>query len=170
MGRVWKWRVTSFFLAVISANTLTSSSTFSGRTHGDKLIIPRGWLSYVAPELLAVLSPDESCLDSMQYTYQSDIYAFGILWYELLTCKLPFQDYEPEQLIYAVVNGLQPKTSNIPATDNVKETISKCWSHEPQTRPPFAKVLNEVKRRMPVTRMASHPAKLSKSMELIAMF
>ena len=65
------------FLAVISTNMLSSLSTFSGRTHGDKLIIPRGWLSYVAPELLAVLSPHESCLDSMQYTYESDIYAFG---------------------------------------------------------------------------------------------
>ena len=68
-----------YHLFLLSAQHLVSvpSTLFPGRSHGDKLVIPRGWLSYVAPELLCVLSPHDSCLDSMQYTYKSDIYAFG---------------------------------------------------------------------------------------------
>ena len=48
-----------------------------------------------------------------------------------------------------------------------QDILTKCWCYDPDTRIPFAKMLEDLKKRMPVTRIASHPAKLSKSMDSI---
>ena len=53
---------------------------FVFRGQQDRLVVPRGWLNYVAPEILQVLSPvpsNSECMDCYPYTFQSDIYAFG---------------------------------------------------------------------------------------------
>lgn len=45
-------------------------------TNQPAMIVPRGWLSYLAPELIRKLDPrNEQSL--LQYTPQTDVYAFG---------------------------------------------------------------------------------------------
>ena len=68
-------KVTSFVLHVPGTFSCSCSScVFFFRMKG-KLMVPRGWLNYQAPEILKVLSPFETC--DKHYTFQSDIYAFG---------------------------------------------------------------------------------------------
>lgn len=147
----------------VGFNLVTDCQLFPGMK--GKLMVPRGWLNYQAPEILKVLSPFETC--DKHYTFQSDIYAFGILWYELLTGTWPFGNYEPEQVIYLVGNGARPKTEHVNSTTTVKDILTKCWNYDPEMRIPFAKMLEDLKKRMPVARIASHPTKLSKSMDSI---
>jgi eukaryotic-like serine/threonine-protein kinase len=50
---------------------------------------PVGSLTHAAPELL----------DSQSITVQSDVYAFGMLMYELISGRQPFKGYSAAELI-----------------------------------------------------------------------
>ena len=63
----------------VGFNSVTDCQLLIGGQQ-DRLVVPRGWLNYVAPEILQVLSPvpsNSECMDCYPYTFQSDIYAFG---------------------------------------------------------------------------------------------
>ncbi len=73
-----------------------------------------GTAAYMAPELHA--SADNASV-------QSDLYAFGVLFYELLTAKLPLGRFEPP----SVVNPKIPKA--------IDQIIENCLVSEPSQRP-----------------------------------
>jgi serine/threonine protein kinase len=74
-----------------------------------------GSLTHAAPELLASNSSN---------TPQSDVYAFGILMYELITGKEPFKGCSPTDLI--VIKTTKPTASTLtmePAMDPVYNAL-----------------------------------------------
>ena len=48
-------------------------------SHGETMKIPRGWLSYVSPEIMRELkvSPSSQTCIQLPFSKQSDVYAFG---------------------------------------------------------------------------------------------
>ncbi|RIB19214.1 kinase-like domain-containing protein, partial [Gigaspora rosea] len=84
-------------------------------------------LSYVAPEVLLTKNT----------TYQTDIYSFGILLYEIMTSLSPHQILTPDNLnigIIRICNGLRPVLpKNIPGP--VEHLITQCWDSDPSRRP-----------------------------------
>ena len=71
-----------------SKNTLSDLSFFkvikdflyAGRVASGLLKIPRGWLCYLAPELIINLKPpsiDDDVFSTLPYTNMTDVYAFG---------------------------------------------------------------------------------------------
>ena len=79
-----------------------------------------GTMAYMAPEQMQ--SAD-------LVTSQSDLYSFGVVLYELLTCKLPLGRFQ----LPSVVNPKVPK-----ALDKV---VDKCLSPDPVARPVSANVI-----------------------------
>lgn len=83
-----------------------------------------GSLTHAAPELLA----------SRRNTPQSDVYAFGILVYEVITGREPFRGYSPADLIVLKTSGatadtlsLQPGSGPIfQAFDAVRIVLVPC--------------------------------------------
>ena len=89
---------------------------------------------YAAPELFKK-SP---------YSEKVDVYSFGVLVYEILTGKLAFRSFDPFQLMmHIIVNG---KREPIPdsVTPFGKELIEKCWDSEPDNRPSFASISEQL--------------------------
>ncbi|CAF1155221.1 unnamed protein product, partial [Didymodactylos carnosus] len=85
----------------------------------ELIIAPRGWLSYLAPEILRKLDPrDENSL--LHHTQKTDVYAFGTVWYELLFREFPFAKQPPEYIIWRAGNSLKQPLSSVHITKNAK--------------------------------------------------
>ncbi|CAF0893253.1 unnamed protein product [Rotaria sordida] len=106
-------------------------------TKQPAIIAPRGWLSYLAPEIIRKLDPrNEQTL--LQHTPQTDVYAFGTVWYELLFREFPFAKQPPEYIIWRAGNSLKQPLSSVHISKNAKDIINQCWSFVPDDRPDFA--------------------------------
>ncbi|EFA77570.1 RasGEF domain-containing protein [Heterostelium album PN500] len=92
---------------------------------------------WLAPEVMA----------SMAYSEPSDVYAFGIILWELYTRSHPFDEYSFGQwmskLEDEIIRGLRP---NIPAScpPEYVELIQSCWTHEPNSRPTFTSIVESL--------------------------
>jgi len=92
-----------------------------------------GVLPYIAPEVL----------QGAPCTQEADIYAFGIIMWELASGYRPFADRAHDlNLAIEICKGLRPY--HIDGMPVVYETLMKrCWSADPELRPSAAE-LNEI--------------------------
>jgi serine/threonine protein kinase len=118
-----KVKLVDFGLArTIGADKLTDSSTFSG-TPG-----------YIAPEV---------ALQGKSDAPSADVYAIGVIAFELLTAKMPFTAATPAALVLMHATKDAPRVAavapeaNIPPS--VDELVALLLSREPTTRPASAR-------------------------------
>ena len=80
------------------------------------------------------------------YSNLSDVYAFGIVLFELTTNQLPYSHYSNrDQIIFLVGRGkLKPDISQIRSdTPNLlKRLLTDCVSFVAEARPPFSQVFS----------------------------
>lgn len=151
---------------IITDHGLFSATKLHYTDHG--LGIAHGWLCYLAPELIRGLKPYRSEEDLL-FTKNSDVYAFGTVWYELLCGEFPFKRQPHESVIWQVGRGMKQTLANLQASRDVKDILMLCWAYDPDSRPDFAKLLTMLER-LPKKRLArspSHPVQLSRSAESV---
>lgn len=90
-----------------------------------------GTVAWMAPEVIR----NEPCSEKV------DVWSFGVVLWELLTCEIPYRDVESSALIWGVGNNsLQlPIPSSCP--DGFKLLLQQCWSAKPRNRPSFRQIL-----------------------------
>ncbi|KAH7714163.1 protein kinase MAP3K [Aphelenchoides avenae] len=97
------------------------------------------WMSQ-APEVLA---PSINKVTT-PYTFESDVYAFGICVYELITSRLPYRGYMEEQVMFQVARGtLQPDYSCVKDGryfDVLRVISESCIKQNRSARPSFDRV------------------------------
>ncbi|CAM6018529.1 unnamed protein product [Sphagnum balticum] len=75
------------------------------------------------------------------YTKAADVYSFAMVFFEVLTGEIPFQDKLPTQLLQCVLKGERPI---LPPDDycpvHVSAVIKKCWATMPEDRPQFHEI------------------------------
>ncbi|CAJ0572795.1 unnamed protein product, partial [Mesorhabditis spiculigera] len=124
------------------------------------IITPTSWLPYLAPELITEIADDFRELPSNEET---DVYAFGTIWHELLVGRLPWSGSRPETIIWRVGNGVKPRIPKDCPFDGIW-ILSACWSHDPSDRPSFPELLHDM-RQMPTLKYDANPR--TKSFESI---
>ena len=126
-------------LADFGLSTLTPSAPGEMST-----ITAGGTPLYMAPELL---NPDKYGEKNSRPTKPADIYAFGMVIYEVLTGFDPFydQNFGTIQLICRVVDGLRPTKPNnakyIGFGSGTWELVKECWKVQSKRRPTVKRVL-----------------------------
>ncbi|XP_020115320.1 serine/threonine-protein kinase STY46 [Ananas comosus] len=90
-----------------------------------------GTYRWMAPEVI----------EHKPYDQKADVFSFGILLWELLTGKIPYEYLTPLQAAVGVVQkGLRP---TIPKNTHPKliELLERCWQQDPTQRPDFSEIL-----------------------------
>ena len=93
------------------------------------------------------MSPELLDPDAQDYnrTERSDCYALGMVVYEVLSGLLPFYQYPDLIVVGKVVGGGRPERPQGARgawfTDDVWETLERCWTPQPGNRPGIGDVL-----------------------------
>ncbi|EAY13046.1 TKL family protein kinase [Trichomonas vaginalis G3] len=105
------------------------------RREDDKMTQSIGTPHWMAPELLATGS---------FYTNKVDVYAYGIVLWEILTKQYPYNLMDPQQIVAQVLaNDLRPEIpENSPP--RLASLIKKCWDRNPDARPSFDRIVSEL--------------------------
>ncbi|MCE3233605.1 MAG: hypothetical protein K0R98_1862 [Rickettsiaceae bacterium] len=107
---------------------------------------PARTLAYEAPEI-ASLNLSAAAIDDKReklYSGYSDIYAYGVLLWELATRKIPFEGKDPLTVLTILSQG---KTEKIPMDCPVRfaALIKACWAIKPEMRPSAPDLLTQIK-------------------------
>ena len=131
----WKVKVSDFNLSKLMDPDEVQMSSLAATN-------PR-WL---APEILAGGSA----------TFASDVYAFGIVLWEMLTWQLPWAGANPWQVVTVVAEGGRleiPGRQQLPGNDTDSfqgldgyiGLIRRCWAQNPHERPTFQEVIGTLR-------------------------
>jgi len=94
-----------------------------------------GTVAWMAPELLAPPAPGQP---PARPSFRTDVYAWGVLAWQLLTlAPAPFSGLNEEQVRGAVARGDRPDFAALPAgvPDALRALIARCWDAAPGSRP-----------------------------------
>ncbi|GLC37193.1 hypothetical protein PLESTB_000990000 [Pleodorina starrii] len=100
--------------------------------NGNRQVLTGGLGTYqwAAPEVLA----------HQRYSEKADVYSFGIVLWECLTRKLPYEGMTAVQAAIGVVtHGLRPDMPRDTPPD-VSELVRACWAAIPEQRPAFTQI------------------------------
>lgn len=101
------------------------------KTMGSTMTGLIGTPAYMAPELLRGES---------HYKGAIDIYAFGIILWEMYTRDDPYENIGPFQIAHQVLEGLRPSIPDS-CPYNLHVLIERCWNPRPEGRPKFKEIL-----------------------------
>ncbi|XP_032899002.1 kinase suppressor of Ras 2 [Amblyraja radiata] len=144
-----------------------SGALQEGRRESE-MRIPNGWLYHLAPEIIQQLSPstDE---DKLPFSKQSDVFAFGTVWFELHAREWPFKNQPSDAIIWQAGRGMKPNLSQIGVGKEIVDILLFCWAYEQEERPSFSKIMELLEKLPKRNRRLSHPGHFWKSAEYVSL-
>jgi len=136
----WGAKISDFNLSrIMEESTSSRTSTIGGAMN------PR-WLSV---EVLSGAKPGPS----------ADVFAFGVVLWELLTMEVPWESTYPRVIVSTIQKGgrlpipdlatLQsrwgPGSSSFAKLDDYVALMQRCWAQDPGQRPAFAQVIHDLR-------------------------
>ncbi|KAL8096571.1 RAF-like serine/threonine-protein kinase 20 isoform X1 [Apium graveolens] len=117
-------KVADFGLSKIKRNTLVSGGV-------------RGTLPWMAPELLNG--------GSNKVSEKVDVFSFGIVLWEILTCEEPYANMHYGAIIGGIVNNTLRPAIPSNCDSEWKRLMEHCWSPNPVARPSFTEITNRLR-------------------------
>lgn len=83
-----------------------------------------GTIHWMAPEMIR----DET------FSFASDVYALGIIFWEILACSIPYENFSRKRALEdAVLAGERPPI-NVDWPSEAQDLMMHCWANEPSHR------------------------------------
>jgi serine/threonine protein kinase len=94
-----------------------------------------GTVQWMSPELLS---------GSTDYTDKVDVYAYGMLLYEIELFEPPFCGLDPQEIEALVLEGGRPDFHPDCDSSPLVRLAQSCWHQEADRRPPFSQVVSDL--------------------------
>lgn len=98
----------------------------------------KGTPIYLAPE----------CLENDEYSPATDVYAYGIVVYEIMTGENPFAHFYQSKNLAILIKKICSECYRPELTPDIPEAyqtlIQKCWSQNAEERPSFNEIVDEI--------------------------
>ena len=108
-----------------------------GATDSSDLPAGGGTIRWMAPELL---DPEKYGFRDGRPTRHSDCYALGMVVYEVLSGRIPFDSVRDLFVMERVVQGERPEREEC-FSDHIWNVLENCWNSSPGDRPSVEDVL-----------------------------
>ncbi|CAF3307641.1 unnamed protein product [Rotaria socialis] len=125
-------KVCDFGLAEIRRETLLQSAAFPN----SQLV---GSFYWKAPELFTPRS---------RYTKQSDIYSLGVVFWELATARIPWDEYEDATIVLVQLKTGERPTIPSDVPELYKSEIQDAWHQNPQKRPSCFQLMERLRKQL----------------------
>jgi len=100
---------------------------------------PSGSILWMPPEVIRMKMMNP-------YGTRSDVYSFGIVLYELLSCSLPYTEFKSrDQILFLVGSGrLKPDMKKLrnDTPKRFRTLLDNCIAYEPSDRPEFREIFS----------------------------
>ncbi|XP_031260195.1 serine/threonine-protein kinase STY13 [Pistacia vera] len=97
-----------------------------------------GTYRWMAPELYSTVTLRRG--EKKHYNHKVDIYSFGIVLWELIHNKLPFEGMSNLQAAYAAAfKNVRPSAEDLP--EDLALIVTSCWKEDPNARPNFTQII-----------------------------
>ncbi|KAF9789265.1 kinase-like domain-containing protein [Thelephora terrestris] len=104
-----------------------------------------GTTMFMPPELLV---PSRFGIKNPIPTPEADVYAFGLVIFQVLTGEMPFRGVRATELAFNLVQGLRPdKPANAPTigfSDSLWTFVQQCWHGDRNSRPRVVEVVEHL--------------------------
>lgn len=115
------------------------------------------------------MAPEQ--IKSDNYDKSVDVYAYGMILYEMFTEVVPFKGYSDVQIFQSVEKHLRPE---LPSVENQPKQVQKlatlislCWADDPSLRPSFEKIFKLFSRHV-VAFPSCHPRGVDALLRMIS--